>query len=173
MPKPGPVKIAIVNGDFESEKPGLFGNPEGWISVQHAGAVSYSFKLDTAEKHGGERSVRIDNVGPEPYGSIYQKIAALPFQRKTVRMSAWLRTRGVTGNALAPGAVLTLQALRSGALVAFNHSPDQAQTGDTEWTRHVIELSIPAEADGLELGAMLPGPGQVWLDDVELFVLPK
>ena len=173
MPKPGPVSVPIVNGDFESTRPGLLGNPEGWFSVQHAGELSYVFRLDPAIRHSGAQSLRIDNVGPEPYGEIHQQLGAASFRGKTLRVRGWIRTRGVTGNSLAPGAVLTLQALRSGAIVAYNHGGDEVQKGDSEWTRHDTELAIPSAADQIEFGAMLPGPGQMWVDDIEVLVLPK
>lgn len=173
MPKPGPARVPIVNGDFESARPGMSGNPEGWFSIQHAGDLSYTFKLDTEQRHSGERSVRVDNVGPEPFGSIYQQVSAQPFRGKTVRITAWLRTRGVTGSATGPGAVLLLQSMRSGAVLTFNHMRDNPQTGDREWTRQQIELAVPADAEQVEFGAMLHGPGSLWMDDVELALLPK
>jgi len=37
--------------------------------------------------------------------------------------------------------------------------------------RHAVHLDIPADADRIEVGAMLRGPGMPWLDDVELVVV--
>jgi hypothetical protein len=45
--------------------------------------------------------------------------------------------------------------------------------GTTAWTRYAIELDVPAAAYRLDVGAMLHGPGRLWLDDAELVMLPR
>ena len=94
---PAVAAIKLSNPGFESTAPGKLGAPDGWWAVQHAGPTSYAFTLDTASKHSGERSLRIDNVGPEPFGSIYQKADAAPLRGKTLRLAAWIRTEATTG----------------------------------------------------------------------------
>lgn len=172
-PSAVPARVALVNPGFESLAPGMFGNPEGWFSIQHAGELSYTFKLDTAQPHGGARSARVDNVGPEPFGAIYQQIDASPRRGRRVRFSAWLRTEEARGSFTGGGAVLMLQAMQNGAPLAWNHMKESPVSGTTGWTRHAIELDVPEAADRLELGAMLHGPGRLWLDDAELLVLPR
>jgi hypothetical protein len=44
--------------------------------------------------------------------------------------------------------------------------------GTTEWTRYEVTLTIPPQTQSIRVGAMLTGPGSVWLDDVALEVLP-
>jgi hypothetical protein len=164
------VAIPLINAGFESTKPGMFGNPEGWVSIQHAGDLSYTFRLDEAVRHDGARSVRIDNVGPEPFGSIYQQLPAAAHRGKRLRFSAWLRTENVRGSVTGGGGVLILQAMQSGAPLAWNHMKDMPVAGSTEWKRYEVELDVPATADQIEVGAMLHGPGKLWLDDAELQV---
>jgi hypothetical protein len=165
--------VPLVNPGFESAKPGLFGNPEGWVSNQHAGPLSYTFKRDPGVRRGGVASVRIDNVGPEPFGSIYQQIPAASLRGKTVRLSAWIKTKDVAGSATGGGGVLLLQAMRGGAPIAYDHMSATPLKGTTDWTRREITLAIPAAADQIELGAMLHGPGTLWLDDVEFDVMSR
>jgi hypothetical protein len=165
--------IALINPGFESTKPGMLGNPEGWFSIQHAGDLSYTFKLDTVDPHGGARSVRIDNVGPEPFGAIYQQVPATAHRGRRLRFAGWLRTKDARGSATGGGAVLMLQAMQGGAPLAWNHMKDAPVQGTTAWKRYEIELDVPAAADQIEVGAMLHGPGRLWLDDVELVVLAR
>jgi len=162
--------VAIVNPGFESTKPGVRGDPEGWTAIQHAGPLSYAFKRDADVRHGDTASLRVDNVGPEPFGAVFQQLSAAALRGKTVRLTAWLRTRGVTGSGTGGGAVLTLQAMQSGALLAHEHMAETPVKGTTDWTRCEITLAIPRTADQVEIGAMLHGPGTMWLDDVELAV---
>ncbi len=155
---------ALVNAGFESTAPGRRNDPEGWFTFQHAGDVSYKFSLDTDSPHGGLRSLRIDNVGPEPYGAIAQVVEARYFAGKVARYSAWVRTRDVTG----AGGGITILALANGAPLAQNFMEATPIKGTTGWTRYTITLPVPPRAERLEFGAMLQGPGSLWLDDTEL-----
>jgi hypothetical protein len=166
-PATGP--IAVVNDGFESLVPGRRGDPEGWFTYQHAGDKSYEFTLDTVEPHGGARSLRIHNIGPEPYGAVAQTFEVAPYQGKVARYSAWLRTRDVTDG----GAGLTLIALKGSAIMNQNFMTGSAVKGTTGWTRFTITLPIPSGAERLEIGAMQQGKGTLWLDDAVLeFVQP-
>jgi hypothetical protein len=44
--------------------------------------------------------------------------------------------------------------------------------GTTGWARHELVLKVPQEADDIEVGLNLFGPGTAWLDDAELWSLP-
>jgi len=159
--------IALVNSGFESEKSAPTGGPEGWYSYQHAGDTSYLFVLDDAVKHGGARSLRIDNVGPEPYGSIAQIITGGESIGKTVRFSAWLKTRGADGG----GAALFIIAELGGNNVAHNFMAGSEVNGTREWARYSLTLTIPAQADRIRVGTTLEGKGTVWFDDGALEVV--
>ena len=156
--------VTLVNPGFESTKPGVRGDPEGWTAIQHAGPLSYTFKLDTGVRHDGAASLRVDNIGSEPFGAVFQQLPAAALRGKTLRLSAWLRTRDAAGS----GAVLTLQGMQGGATIAHNHMTTAPVKGTTEWKRYEITLAIPRAADQVEIGAMLQGPGAMWIDDVVL-----
>ena len=156
---------SIANPGFESTAPGRRNNdPEGWFSHQHAGDLSYKFALDTVEPRSGARSLRIDNVGPEPYGAIAQSISAEPYRGKTARLSGWLRTRDTSN------AALTLLVLANGVPLANNFMGDQAVKGTTPWKRYTITVPVAPNAEFIEVGAMMQGKGTLWLDDVEVSV---
>jgi hypothetical protein len=164
--------VPLVNPSFESSKRGIGGGPEGWVAIQHAGPLSYTFNPDSSVRRGGAASVRIDNVGPEPFGAIFQQIPALALRGRSLRLVGWIKTRDVSGSATGGGAVLMLQAMKGGAVIAYDHMRDNPLKGTTDWTRREITLAIPAAAEQIELGAMLHGPGSLWLDDVEIEILP-
>ena len=161
--------VALVNPGFESAQVTTRGEPDGWFSFQHAGDVSYRFVVDTAEPRSGARSLRIENVGPEPYGAIAQIVDARPHTGKVARLSGWLRTCDASG----AGAGLTVLASQGGATMAQNFMLDAAVKGTTGWTRYTITLPVPQGAERIEVGAMMQGKGALWLDDVELeFLAP-
>ena len=167
--KPIPARAALTNPGFESDKRGPRGDPEGWFSFQHAGDLSYRFTVDPNEKRSGAKSLRVDNVGREPYGAMSQSTPGAPHAGKVARFSGWLKTRDANDN----GAVLTLLALRSGATLSQNFMLDAPVKGTTGWKRYSIVLPLPAGTDAVEAGVMMRGKGSVWFDDAELeFVTP-
>ncbi len=163
--------VPLVNAGFESTVPGKLGAPEGWWVIQHAGPLSYTFEPDAAVRRGGERSLRVRNVGPEPFGAVYQVVQAAPYRGRTLRFSAWVRTEGTAGNRFGAGAGLKLHSMRGGYPLDVAEMRRNAVHGTTEWTRYEITLKIPQEADQLEAGLVLFGPGTAWLDDAALDVV--
>ena len=69
------------------------------------------------------------------------------------------------------GVGLKLHAVRSGYAVGFAQMKKDAVRGTTDWTRYEIALRIPPDADDIEVGLTMYGPGTAWLDDVALDVL--
>jgi len=166
---PAPARIALNNAGFESTERGARGDPPGWFSFQHAGDLSYRYVVDTAEPRSGARSLRIDNVGPEPYGAVAQSVRAGAYAGKVAKLTVWMRTRDANDN----GAVPTLLVLASGATLAQNFMLDKPVKGTTPWTKYTLTLPVAKNADAVEVGAMMRGKGSLWLDDVELeFVDP-
>ena len=167
---PATQGVATVNPGFESTKTGQRGDPEGWFTFQHAGSPSYRYIVDTDNPHGGTRSLRIENIGPEPYGAVAQSLAAAPHVGKVAKLSGWLRTKDANSDG---GAGLTLLVQQGGNILAHNFMYDAAVTGTTDWKRYTITVAIPKGADRLEIGAMMRGRGALWFDDAELeFVAP-
>lgn len=154
----------VTNPGFESARTGPRGDPEGWFTFQHAGPPSYKYVLDTDRPHGGARSLRIENIGPEPYGAVAQAMDARPHVGKTAKLSGWLRTKDAND----AGAGLTLLVLSAGATIGYNFQYDAPVNGTTDWKRYTITVPIAKGADRLEIGAMMRGKGALWLDDVEL-----
>jgi hypothetical protein len=137
--------------------------------VQHAGPVSYRFVVDRVDTHAGAASLRIDSIGNEPYGSMWQVLPAHGMQGQTVVLTGWLRARAA-GNASDGGGALLLQALRSGYVVAQGVAQPAAARGTTPWSRYESRLLVPAQADGLRVGVTLVGRGTVWADELVLAV---
>lgn len=167
-PTPAGTAVAIVNGNFDSQRPGDDGNPEGWATSQHAGDRSYEFALDPSSKHAGTQSLRIRNIGSEPFGAVHQALPAGAMRGRTVQLAAWMRTDGANGE----GAMLTLRALAAGGIAAHKFMDDPAATGTREWRRYAITLAVPPNAEVVDFGAMLVGSGTLWVDSVELVLLP-
>jgi hypothetical protein len=165
------ASVPLANPGFESAAPGRLGAPDGWWGIQHAGPLSYTFTPDTDAPRSGGRSLRIDNIGPEPFGTLYQVVPAAALRGKTLRFSAWLRTRDAKGNVYGSGAGLKLQTMRGGYIVDHVHMRMDSVGGTTDWARYELHLKVANAAEQIEVGVNLFGPGAVWIDDVALDVV--
>lgn len=162
--------VALLNAGFEDGQAGASA-PDGWRTTQHAGVPSYRFALDEQVARSGRRSLRVDNIGPEPFGAIYQTTPAAPHIGKRLRFSAQLRVAGVGAGRGIRGAFLLVQAMRTGVPVAEDRMMDRPIKGDRDWQRETVELVVPPGTDEIEVGAMLLGAGSLWIDDAQLVVV--
>lgn len=171
-PAASATAIPLVNPGFESARPGLHGSPEGWTALQHAGEESYDFALDSGQRKSGTQSLRIKRIGPEPYGTISQVLGGAQYAGRTVRLSAWIRTKDVPDGRRG-GAGLVLMAMRDSAILAHEFMKRDRVRGTTDWKRVTIELALPPRTTRLEAGATLEGEGTLWVDDFVLEVVER
>ena len=80
---------------------------------------------------------------------------------KRVRFSGYIRTEGITRGY----AGLWWRADGKAGILVFDNMANRGVTGTTDWTRHDIELTVPAEAVNINFGAILTGNGAAWFDD--------
>jgi hypothetical protein len=131
-------------------------------------------QLDKTEKHGGRRSVKLTSTGPAVF-LVSQPLAVPSTGRLT--MSVWLR---VADPARQPPLRLAIEGdLRGRGYYRYGSvglSPNAGQPGDpirSEWGRYVLPLDdLPLEGlTSLRVRFDLMGPGEVWIDDVQVYGL--
>ena len=87
---------------------------------------------------------------------------------KRVRMSAWIRTAGVSE----AGGTWFRADMPNGAAAVIDNTTFRAPIrGTTDWTRVEIVLDIPATAVMLAYGGILQGAGSLWIDDVQFEIV--
>jgi hypothetical protein len=161
---------ALANGGFEEMD--ATGAALHWETGQHAGEVSYRFALDHGERHAGAASMRIDGVGSEPYGSVWQLVPAPPARQGTLVLRGFMQVREATGNDFGAGAALLLQAMRGGTVITQGVAVPAFASATTGWQRYESRLVVPAQADLVRVGTTLHGRGTVWVDELTLAVVP-
>ncbi len=170
-----PVLAAPANLDFESGEPGKL--PSSWsVGV---GQANFDFTVETSEEHprSGRRCAVIRRGSGrhygEMYGSLFQRVAAVPYRGSKLRLRAAVRT-DVAG----PGnqAHLWLRIMRKGsgpvAEVFYDGMGDRPITAP-EWRDYEIVADVPPEAEQIEYGLALVGEGRAWLDEVSLETVPR
>jgi erythromycin esterase-like protein len=81
---------------------------------------------------------------------------------KSVRFSGWIKTEGITRGY----AGLWWRVDGGSRTLAFDNMGRRGVTGTTEWTRYTIELPVAANATNINFGALLPGDGTAWFDEL-------
>jgi hypothetical protein len=163
-----PVWEALQNPGFE-RPPVTPGSIPGWICSAPRGAT---IEPDTAVKHEGEgaRSVRLTSSGP------VASLVSQPFKPPTtgrLSMSVWLR---VADAARQPALRLALEGNCRGrdfyrcAQLGRATGSGPVNTIGTDWAVFLFQVNdLPLEGlSRLQVRFDLAGPGEVWLDDVEL-----
>jgi hypothetical protein len=152
----GPMgfRQGIVN-DFETLVPaGTLFNGCIW---------GHSAKYDSTIGHSGTHSLRLhggETARPVHGGPLLHVAAG-----KRYRLSAWVRTRGVTGQ----GACLLLQTREDAPDARYS----EYLTGDQDWTRLEITFT-PEKGDPFIVpGFTVQGGGKAWCDDIELVEDPR
>ena len=151
MASSGPM---LLNGGFENvERDGSF---EGWIFPKnHA--------MDTAEKHSGARSLRMDGRG----GKKRQVSQGIPVEDavfkpgKRFRISAWVKTgKAAKGNNICTIVLGREQKAHASVSIAFP-KPEEG------WKRVSGELTYPKTDEALSLYNMINigADGLAWVDD--------
>ena len=161
---PGRLSLPLVNGSFTPDEAGRF---TGWSIVEHNVGGSYRFEADREVfALSPPNSVRISRYGPEIWGLIEQRVRVQPeWIGRTVRLSGYLRTRGVTG----VGAGLVLQA-RDGSdqILSVQQMNDRPVRGDQDWQQYALQMRVPERSWWLKVGALLEEDGTLWADDLAL-----
>jgi hypothetical protein len=156
------VMKGLLNPDFE--KPATDAKPiPGWAGEKRPGVT---IALDAARKHGGTSALRITSQGPvatlvsEPFAppatgrlSVAVYISAAPGVRQSpLRLTVHYRFEGKD---------------------FFPNATFQVPQGLAGWHPTVVSVNdLPMEGlSQLQLGFDLMGPGDVWIDDLQLYDL--
>ena len=83
---------------------------------------------------------------------------------KKVRYSGYIKTEGVTRGY----AGLWWRVDGPSGVLAFDNMQTRGVTGTTDWTQYTIELPVDASVKNINFGALLPGDGTAWFDDLTI-----
>jgi len=141
------------------------GVPSGWQGAVGS-PVAYEIGLDHVERHGGRWAAYI--TGPKlftpDFGILSQSVRADNYRGKRVRLSAWVKGRGLVG----PVAGLWMRVDGAGVVTGYDNMRNRAESGTTDWHEVSIVLDVPLDALGIVIGAMRQGGGTLFIDDMKL-----
>lgn len=141
--------------------------PTGWI-VAGSNPEAYDMGICEDVYHSGTRCAQIRCVdkSDDGFGTLMQTFDATKYRGKRVKLSAFVRCQNVSR-----WSGLWLRVDAGTQMVSFDNMQDRPICGDQDWQSYDIILNVPESSTGISFGILLAGPGQVWLDDVELTVV--
>ncbi|HEY8040194.1 MAG TPA: hypothetical protein VIF15_10395 [Polyangiaceae bacterium] len=139
----------------------------GW-TIGPSALGAYQADVDPAVEHDGHPTVALHTIadpGQHAYGTYVTTLDATPLRGKRVRASVWVRTgpeavrgsfwiRALEADAPAEGAGLAAATQR---LIAA-----------ADFIRYEVELIVPQQACGLQVGLGISWPGELWMDGVKV-----
>jgi beta-lactamase regulating signal transducer with metallopeptidase domain len=141
---------------------------EGWNRSTHDGEENYfDSGLDTGVTYHGVASPFLYATAnlPKIYGVLTQWVSADAYHGKRIRLTGYIRTRGVKDyGGLMLGVV-------GGAHAKTYLLEKQPLRGDTDWMRVEFVTDVPSDARALVFGMNLQGKGKVWMNDLALDVV--
>ncbi|MCE7060835.1 S41 family peptidase [Dyadobacter sp. CY343] len=154
---------ADFNLDFEKKNPGQK-LPDKWMQW----GTNYQVVTDSTEKHNGKNSVLLKAPDPIPNGTFGSVASTIPAQYmgKEIELRGYLKFRNVTSGWV--GLMLRIDG-KAGTL-QFNNMQEKAINGTSDWKQYSIKLPYSSSAAKIHIGALLAGPGELWTDDLELFI---
>jgi hypothetical protein len=154
----------------------LFASAIGTAYADHptdwgGGGKGYELSRDETEKHAGKASGCIRSTGDEAdgFGTLTQWYRADSYRGKRLRMSAYVKTDGVEGQA---GLWMRIDGKEKTGL-AFDNMMGRPVKGTTDWTKYEVVLDVPEEAEEIFFGFLVAGKGRAWVDDIAFEVVGK
>jgi hypothetical protein len=144
--------------------------PAGWLAGNVEGASDdYVVGVDRLQVHSGKASayIRAKTDAPQGFGALSQRFHAGSFKGRRVRLTGYLRVQSVEGWA---GLWMRIDGA-DGNLQGFDNMEQRPVKGTSEWVRREVVLNVPPDAFAIAIGALLVGPGQVWVADFTLEVV--
>ena len=146
-------------------------SPKGWHS---AGSSEQKYDMGTI-RYGGHDSKSCGTIKStkshyfnDDYGLLMQTFSAKKYLGKRLRMTGFMKTRGVEDWA---GFMLRVDKEGSKNALAFDNMSDRKITGTSNWKEYRVELEVPENATRIAFGALINGAGQIWFDDIQFEII--
>lgn len=154
----------VYNRGFENVTAGK-NLPDKWKLFN--AATGYTCGIDNTEKHGGERSVFMEetNGSDNNFASVAQVLPA-KFIGKEITFKAYLKYKNVTNSV----ALLIRIDNALGKTVEFKSLQQDRINGTHDWGLYSITASIPIDAQKIYVASLLNGRGKLWVDDVQIII---
>ena len=132
----------------------------------------YENRLDTSAGQSGQQSYRVRYTRQTPwvpsagYGGMYRVFPMNEVAGRHLELAGYIRTEGLTSGY----AGFWVTVINQDGSAAFVDMSSRGASGTTPWTRHQVEIDVPATAAYGFIGFEMAGSGTAWYDNLSLTV---
>jgi hypothetical protein len=132
-------------------------------------AGSYEMGSDADAEKNNQTVYKIKSIQSKinGFGTIMKTIQTDAFSGKTVKMTAYVKSKNVNSWA---GLWMRVDYYDT-AVLSFDNMQRRPIKGTKDWTKYEVVLYIPTEATAISYGVLLNETGQIWFKDVTLEVV--
>lgn len=135
--------------------------------------ATFAFELDNKVVQSGLVSAKLSkpDAGKRESGSIWQALRPCEWQGKRVRFAGYAKTADVENSFnlyISARASPSHPSAARGRVLGSDFMEDRKIKGTTDWTRYELVFDVPEGTIWLGYGAVLVGPGTVWVDNLEI-----
>ncbi|WP_238882689.1 helix-turn-helix transcriptional regulator [Clostridium sp. YIM B02551] len=156
-------KNLIIGGLFMDKQNEI----KNWI-VTGGAPEKYVACIDSETFHMGSKSATIysvsDDIYDQEFGTIMQQVSAKSYHGKRMCFKGFVKTKDVEKWC---GLWFRIDG-KQGELLKFDNMQSRGISGTTGWNLYSCVLDVPSGAEILNIGVLLTGKGQIWLDNVSL-----
>jgi hypothetical protein len=128
--------------------------------------------VQSAGGAGGSASAVLKSrtdAADDKFGTLMQQFQANEYRGQSVRFSAKVRAKNVTGS----GALWMRVDDQAGKITAFDNMVSRRVVGTTDWTQVEIVLPVATDSQTISFGAMLVGKGEFAMTEVAINAAPS
>jgi hypothetical protein len=143
---------------------------QGWYP---AGSYpnEYNMGVTTKVRYHGKPSayIKSKNVKIHGFGTYMQMSLPGEYLGKSVRMSAYIRSKNIT--AISEAGMWFRVDGDSNKMLAFDNMGNRPIKGTTRWKKYETTLDVPTGAKAIAYGVLLNGSGEVYFTDIHFEIL--
>jgi CubicO group peptidase (beta-lactamase class C family) len=138
--------------------------PKGW-NVNPERKEGYASRLDSQVVKQGKYSIFVESFKSN-FGACRYTIP-VKHRGQVIELKGYMKTKNVSKDGYAglwmriDGEIYT---------VAFDNMKSQKITGNNDWKEYSIQLPLFAKAKKIVAGGLVVGNGQIWIDDLRLYI---
>ena len=143
---------------------------KGWF-LAGAAPKKYQLYLDEKVFNTGKKSACVKSIDDKyeviDYATMMQQFNAKNFLGKRVRFSGFVKSQEVDGWSGLWMRIDGPLTASTGKYLKFDNMENRAIKGTTEWKQYSCVLDVPDNATTINMGMLICGKGQVWLDNID------
>ncbi len=145
--------------------------PQGWIRT---GSAPEQYEMTVQPATAGKTNLSVvlkskPDADANKFGTLMQQFQAADYRGQSVRFSASVKARDVTGS----GQLWMRVDDENRKVIAFDNMNARLIKGNTDWARVELVLPVAANAQFISFGTMMMGKGEFAMTDVEIAAVPS